>query len=407
MPVALRLIRDSFARATSATVTHLHHRCSQLLAPTDEHPQGLIKIVDFGLAKSESEGPLKSNVGTERYKAPEIAPGASYDSKVDVWSLGCTLYEMLTAKGSLANRQNGVARMANASYKKGDMPLARELISRCLTEIPSARPTCRELLEDPFFQGRALPADPDPDPEPEPAVDSIGSMSSGDVEDEAADSARSLPSWGVDGSDHGAQSSGTLESWTDEEHAMDVILKLQLPERDARYLIEEGAVYKDLEAIGAGTDEDFLEELSDAAVATIKAWYEREQTLVAAKYMDATWAAQVATPVPKPQQPSRQLPDEVVGGGAAAPAPAAVPSSAATVEEGVPPDNSGDQTWSCAACTLQNAADLTQCSVCETPRGAVQPVAPVSRDAARADAATMQAIEAAVASPEFPSQDAF
>ena len=55
--------------------------------------------MDFGLAKSESEGPLKSNVGTERYKAPEIAPGASYDSKVDVWSLGCTLYEMLTAKG--------------------------------------------------------------------------------------------------------------------------------------------------------------------------------------------------------------------------------------------------------------------------------------------------------------------
>eukprot|EP01046_Picozoa_sp_COSAG06_P011217 COSAG06_NODE_634_length_13587_cov_23.361210_4_plen_183_part_00 len=120
----------------------------------------MIKIVDFGLAKSESQGPLESNVGTERYKAPEIAPGASYDSKVDVWSLGCTLYEMLTAKGSLANRANGVARMAQAAYKKGDMPLARALISRCLTENPSARPSVRDLLEDPFFQGREIPPEP-------------------------------------------------------------------------------------------------------------------------------------------------------------------------------------------------------------------------------------------------------
>jgi serine/threonine protein kinase len=134
--------------------------CAQLLDPSPEFPQGLIKIVDFGLAKSESQGPLESNVGTERYKAPEIAPGASYDSKVDVWSLGCTLYEMLTAKGSLANRANGVARMAQAAYKKGDMPLARALISRCLTENPSARPSVRDLLEDPFFQGREIPPEP-------------------------------------------------------------------------------------------------------------------------------------------------------------------------------------------------------------------------------------------------------
>ena len=356
--------------------------------------------MDFGLAKSESEGPLTSNVGTERYKAPEISPGASYDSKVDVWSLGCTLYEMLTAKGSLANRQNGVARMATAQYKKGDIPLARALISRCLTENPSSRPGCRELLEDPFFEGRALPAEPELDPEQ--AADSLSSV---DVDDEAADCAGSLPSWNLDhpsSAEH--QSTSTLESWTEEEHAADVILNLRLPERDSKHLIDEGALYRDLERIGAGTDDLFVDGLSDTAVETIKAWYGREQNLVAAKFMDAAWAAQVATPGPR-VRPSGQLPDEVVAAVVGGGSTAAVP--AATAEEGVPPAGSCENaTWSCGACTLQNAGDLTKCDVCGTPRGASEPVDPVSRDAARADVATMRAIEAAVAESEFPSEDA-
>jgi hypothetical protein len=231
-------------------------------------------------------------------------------------------------------------------------------------------------------------------------------MSSTDVEDEATDCAGSLPSWNVDlpsGSEH--QSSGTLESWTEEEHAADVILNLRLPERDTKHLIDEGALYRDLERIGAGTDDEFVDGLSETAVETIKAWHGREQKLIGAKFMDAAWAAQVATPGPR-VRPSGQLPDEVVaavvGGGSAAAAPAA------TAEEGVPPASSSESTtWSCGACTLQNTGDVTTCAVCGTPRGASEPVDPVSRDAARADAATMQAIEAAVASSEFPSEDAF
>jgi hypothetical protein len=48
--------------------------------------------------------------------------------------------------------------------------------------------------------------------------------------------------------------------------------------------------------------------------------------------------------------------------------------------------------WACAVCTLQNSAAAARCEACETPRGAVAPVAPVSREAARADAATFQLV---------------
>ena len=35
-------------------------------------------------------------VGTPLYVAPEVVKGVNYDAKADVWSLGCTFYEILT-----------------------------------------------------------------------------------------------------------------------------------------------------------------------------------------------------------------------------------------------------------------------------------------------------------------------
>src|SRR5439155_21259081 len=70
------------------------------------HPAGQVKIVDFGLAHLASGAggpatPISSAplLGTLDYAAPEQARDpAGVDTRADVYSLGCTLYHLLTGR---------------------------------------------------------------------------------------------------------------------------------------------------------------------------------------------------------------------------------------------------------------------------------------------------------------------
>src|SRR5262249_31414939 len=64
---------------------------------------GVVWVTDFGLAKTDDEGLTGANdvVGTLRYMAPERFRGES-DPRSDVYSLGLTLYEMLTLRPAFA-----------------------------------------------------------------------------------------------------------------------------------------------------------------------------------------------------------------------------------------------------------------------------------------------------------------
>jgi len=80
-------------------------------------PDGSVKVLDFGLAKSAAEEtPLTPDsptmltvhgmiLGTAGYMSPEQAAGQPVDKRADVWAFGVVLYEVLTGAASFPGRQ--------------------------------------------------------------------------------------------------------------------------------------------------------------------------------------------------------------------------------------------------------------------------------------------------------------
>lgn len=61
---------------------------------------GQLKIGDLGLGRLFSSGTMEAytKVGTPLYMSPELLKGEGYDTRADVWSLGCIIYEIAELK---------------------------------------------------------------------------------------------------------------------------------------------------------------------------------------------------------------------------------------------------------------------------------------------------------------------
>lgn len=56
------------------------------------------KLGDMNVSKIAKNGLLYTQTGTPYYASPEVWKDKPYDSKSDIWSLGCVIYEMATLK---------------------------------------------------------------------------------------------------------------------------------------------------------------------------------------------------------------------------------------------------------------------------------------------------------------------
>ena len=97
LPRRLELIEGAcagLAHAHRAGVVHLDVKPDNLML--DE--SGVVKVLDFGIARVlRSEVPVTNHhVGTLRYMSPEQVSGALLDRRSDVFSLGCSLFELVT-----------------------------------------------------------------------------------------------------------------------------------------------------------------------------------------------------------------------------------------------------------------------------------------------------------------------
>ena len=86
----------------SNNIIHCDLKCSNILLDSNT---GKIKLSDFGSAKEIDNDNIKGLIGTLPWCAPEILCNKNYGSKVDIWSLGCCLIEMLSGKAPWSEKK--------------------------------------------------------------------------------------------------------------------------------------------------------------------------------------------------------------------------------------------------------------------------------------------------------------
>ncbi|XP_068630194.1 serine/threonine-protein kinase Nek8-like isoform X2 [Battus philenor] len=118
----------------------------------------IVKIGDFGISKMLASAKKTSTViGTPYYLAPELCEGKPYDTKSDVWALGCLLYEMCTHKRAFDSETlvGLVKVITSGSVHPIDMTVydrgLQDLIDSMLSIVPDKRPTIKEVMGRPIL----------------------------------------------------------------------------------------------------------------------------------------------------------------------------------------------------------------------------------------------------------------
>ena len=159
VPVA-RQIADALEAAHERGIVHRDLKPANIKLA----PGGLVKVLDFGLAKAMDPA-IGSSVdatnsptltirgthlgvilGTAAYMAPEQARGRVVDERADIWAFGCVLFEMLAGRAAFPG--DSVAEILAKAIERdpewsalppGTPPAIRRLLRRCFEKDPRRR----------------------------------------------------------------------------------------------------------------------------------------------------------------------------------------------------------------------------------------------------------------------------
>uniref|UniRef100_K4B6S2 Protein kinase domain-containing protein n=1 Tax=Solanum lycopersicum TaxID=4081 RepID=K4B6S2_SOLLC len=135
-------------------IIHCDIKSHNILLTTDE----VTKIADFGLSITLQQINCGEEVGlrgTKRYMAPEALLKKEYSPGFDIWSLGCTVYEMITGKPLWKSSDIMLNRI---KYEEPDIQNpklsteAKDFLNNCLVRNPSARWSADMLLNHSFLK---------------------------------------------------------------------------------------------------------------------------------------------------------------------------------------------------------------------------------------------------------------
>jgi serine/threonine protein kinase len=139
-------------------IIHRDIKGANILVDSD----GVVKLADFGASKQlqnvmSATGDLHSLKGTPYWMAPEVIKQTGHGRQADIWSVGCTVIEMLTGKPPWVQFNTQVSALFHIASSK-DPPKMPDDVStagstfllqtfaRCVTPVPAPTPTPFHLL---------------------------------------------------------------------------------------------------------------------------------------------------------------------------------------------------------------------------------------------------------------------
>lgn len=118
--------------------------------------QGLVKLADFGVASRTTGLHESSVVGTPYWMAPEVIELTGATTSSDIWSLGCTVIELLDGKPPYHNLQpmQALFRIVNDDHPplpQSASPLVVDFLGQCFLKDPNFRVSAKKLLKHPWI----------------------------------------------------------------------------------------------------------------------------------------------------------------------------------------------------------------------------------------------------------------
>ena len=147
-------IASGLEAAHNSHIIHRDIKPQNILISRD----GTAKVTDFGIAKAASSNTITASaMGSVHYISPEQARGGFSDEKSDVYSLGVTMYEMLS--GTLPFTGESAVAVALAHIQEEAVPLTAmdatipkgisDIVAKCMQKKADFRyPTSADLIED-------------------------------------------------------------------------------------------------------------------------------------------------------------------------------------------------------------------------------------------------------------------
>jgi hypothetical protein len=153
--------------------------------------RGRLKLADFGIAAMVSDSVSRISMsrhglsGTASYMSPQQLDGQLPQVTDDIYSLGSTLYELLTSRapfftGDIAHQVRTLApqpiekRLTQLRIHNLVPPTVGEAIMACLAKEPEKRPQTARAVAEQLGLKTATPPSRKPSPAPEPPVSSSG-----------------------------------------------------------------------------------------------------------------------------------------------------------------------------------------------------------------------------------------